>query len=145
VRTGLEIDDLDGFLDEPQVAVLATLRRDGSVLLSPVWHEWRDDGFNVWVGHDDVKARHVRRDPRATIVVAESRYPMRAVELRGEARIVEGDAEDTAIRIASRYVGPDRGRAYVTRWRGAVTLRLEPGEMRAWDYRDETEFMETWR
>lgn len=144
MRSDLAIDDLDGFLDEPVVAVLATVRHDGSVLLSPVWHEWRDGGFNVWVGRDDVKARHLRRDPRATIVVAESRYPMRAVELRCEARIVEDDAEETAIRIASRYVGPDRGRAYVTRWSGPATLRLEPGELRAWDYRDEADTMEAW-
>jgi PPOX class probable F420-dependent enzyme len=144
MRTGLGIEDLDGFLDQPVVAVLATLRRDGSVLLSPVWHEWRDGGFNIWVGRDDVKANHVRRDPRASIVVAESRYPMRAVEVRSEARLLEEDAEETAIRIASRYVGPDNGREYVQRWSGAMTLRLEPGELRAWDYRDEAESMETW-
>jgi PPOX class probable F420-dependent enzyme len=145
VRTGLAIDDLDGFLDEPHVAVLATHRADGSVLLSPIWHEWRDGGFNVWVGTDDVKARHLRRDPRATIVVAESGYPMRAVEVRGEARLLEDDAEATAIRIASRYVGPERGHEYVTRWPGPLTLRLAPGELRAWDYRDEAETMEAWR
>jgi hypothetical protein len=45
------------------VAVLATLRIDGSVLLSPVYHEWRDGGFNVWVEQQNVKARHLRRDP----------------------------------------------------------------------------------
>ena len=144
MRTDLRIEDLEGFLDEPVVAVLATRRADASVLLSPVWQEWRDGGFNIWVGRDDVKARHVRRDPRVTIAVAESRYPMRAVELRCEGRIVEDDAEETAIRIASRYVGPDRGRAYVTRWTGAATLRLEPGELRVWDYRDEGETMEAW-
>jgi PPOX class probable F420-dependent enzyme len=144
VRSGLGIDELEGFLDEPLVAVMATHRRDGSVLLSPVWHEWRDGGFNVWVGRDDVKASHVRRDPRVSIVVAESRYPIRAIELRCEAKIVEQDAEDTAIRLASRYVGSDRGRAYVQRWSHPVTLRLEPGEIRAWDYRDEAAYMETW-
>ena len=144
MRTGLAIEDLDGFLELPVVAVLATHRVDGSVLLSPVWHEWRDGGFNVWVGRDDVKAVHVRRDPRVSFVVAESRYPMRAVELRCEARLVDEDAEETAIRIASRYVGADNGRAYVTKWSGAMTLRLEPGDVRAWDYRDEAEYMETW-
>lgn len=144
MRTDLAIEDLDGFLDLPVVSVLATHRADGSILLSPVWHEWRDDGFNVWVERDDVKARHVRRDPRATIVVAESAFPMRAVEVRGEARLLEEDAEDTAIRIASRYVGLELGRGYVTRWGGALTLRLAPGELRIWDYRDEAETMEAW-
>jgi PPOX class probable F420-dependent enzyme len=142
VRTGLTIEDLDGFLDEPRVAVLATLRKDGSVLLSPVWHEWRDGGFNVWTGENDVKARHLRRDPRASILVAESQLPLRGVEVRGDARIVEEGAFETAVRIASRYLGSERGAAYVgTTGGNHVTVRLEPGELRAWDFRDEHDEM----
>jgi hypothetical protein len=56
VRKGLTPTDLGDLLDLPRVAVLATYRRDGTVLLSPVWHEWRDDGFNVVTGSGDVKA-----------------------------------------------------------------------------------------
>ena len=142
MRTGLSVDDLGGFLDEPVVAVLATVRADGSVLLSPVWHEWRDGGFNVWTGGNDVKSRHLRREPRATIMVAESSYPLRGIEVRGEARIVEEAATETAIRIASRYLGPERGEAYVRKVGGNdVTIRLEPGELRAWDFADEREGM----
>jgi hypothetical protein len=47
VRTKLTVDDLGVFLDEPAVAVLATLRADGGVLLSPVRHEWRDGAVTV--------------------------------------------------------------------------------------------------
>ena len=50
MRTNLSLEDLAGFLSEPHVAILATTRKDGTVLLSPVWHEWRDGGFNVWTG-----------------------------------------------------------------------------------------------
>jgi PPOX class probable F420-dependent enzyme len=143
MRTNLSIEDLHGFLDEPLVAVLATLRKDGSVLLSPVWHEWRDGGFNVWVGADDVKARHLRRDPRASILVAESENPLRGVEVRGVARIIEEDTDETAVRIADRYLGPEKGAAYVRSASGhEVTVRLEPGELRVWDFADEHEVME---
>ena len=83
MRTNLVVEDLGTLLEEPLLAVLATLRRDGSVLLSPVWHEWRDGGFNVWVEADNVKVRHLRRDPSATIVVAESEAPLRGLEVRG--------------------------------------------------------------
>jgi PPOX class probable F420-dependent enzyme len=142
VRTDLTVDDLGGFLDEPIVAVLATLRADGSVLQSPVWHEWRDGGFNVWTGANDVKSRHLRRDPRASIVVAESDFPTRGIEVRGEARIVTESAFETAVRIASRYLGPEKGEAYVREVGGNdVTIRLEPGELRAWDFADEREGM----
>ena len=79
------------------------------MLLSPVWHEWRDGGFNVWIGADDVKTRHLRRDPRASILVAESRAPLRGVEVRGVARIIEDGAYETAVRIANSYLGAREG------------------------------------
>jgi PPOX class probable F420-dependent enzyme len=138
MRTNLTLDDLDGLLDEPLVAVLATLRPDGSVLLSPVWHEWRDGGFNLWLPADDVKTRHLRRDPRATIVVAESADPLRGVELRTEARLIEPDDLSGAIRIATRYVGPENGARYVEEaGYDSVIGRLEPGHLRVWDFADE--------
>jgi hypothetical protein len=50
VRKGLKPNELGDLLERPRVAVLATYRRDGTVLLSPVWHEWCDNGFNVVTG-----------------------------------------------------------------------------------------------
>ena len=138
MRTNLTLDDIDGLLDEPLVAVLATLRSDGSVLLSPVWHEWRDGGFNLWLPADDVKTRHLRRDPRATIVVAESADPLRGVEVRTEARLIAADDLASAIRIATLYVGADKGAEYVEAASyDSVIARLEPGELRVWDFADE--------
>jgi len=138
MRTNLAVEDLGGFLDEPLVAVLATLRADGSVLLSPVWHEWRDGAFNVWVEANNVKARHLRRDPRATIVVAESDAPLRGVEVRGSARFIEERVTETALRIAARYIGEDDAAADAEALRGAdVIVRIEPGDIRIWDFADE--------
>ena len=37
--------DVIDLLEAPIVAVLATRRRDDTVLLSPVWFEWRDSAF----------------------------------------------------------------------------------------------------
>ena len=138
MRTNLAVEDLGDLLDKPLVAVLATLRTDGSALLSPVYHEWRDGGFNVWVEQQNVKARHLRRDPRATILVAESDPPLRAVEVRGRARLIEEDVSDTALRIVTRYEGSDDGAADVEALGGAdVIIRIEPGDIRVWDYADE--------
>lgn len=138
MRRNLTLEDLGTFLDEPQVAVLATLRRDGTVLLSPVWHEWRDGGFNLWVGVQDVKVRHLRRDPRATIVVAESEPPLRGLEVRNAARFIDEGVSETAVRIAARYIGEEEGSAYVESLGGEdVIVRLAPGAIRIWDFSDE--------
>jgi PPOX class probable F420-dependent enzyme len=135
------VEDLGGLLDEPLLAVLATLRRDGSVLLSPVWHEWHGGAFNVWVEADNVKARHLRRDPRATIVVAESDPPLRGIEVQGAARFVESDVTETARRIAARYIGDDDAAAYTEALRGTdVILRIQPDQTRVWDFADEARY-----
>ena len=90
---------------------------------------------------DDVKTRHLRRDPRASILVAESQHPLRGVEVRCGAQIVEEDALETAVRIASRYIGPEKGAAYVGSAGNDVIIRLEPGDLRVWDFADEHEQM----
>jgi len=138
VRTNLTVEDLGDLLDRPVVAVLATLRTDGTVLLSPVWYEWRDGGFNIWVEQQNVKTRHLRRDPRATIVVAESDPPLRAIEVRGTARLIEQGVSETALRITSRYLSEEEAAADVEALRGAdVIVRIEPGDIRIWDFADE--------
>ena len=138
MRTNLTVEDLGDLLDQPMVAVLATLRMDGSVLLSPVYFEWRDGGFNIWVEQQNVKARHLRRDARATILVAESDPPLRAIEVRGQARFIEEGVSETALRIVTRYEGPDDGAADVEALRSAdVIIRIEPSDIRVWDYADE--------
>ncbi len=131
------MDDLGTFAELRLLAVLATYRRDGTVLLSPVWHEWRDGGFNVVTGSRDVKAAHLRRDPRAGIVVCEHSPPYRGVELRCRAQLLTAGVGDAVKRIASRYLGPEAGAAYAERAGDDLLIRFEPGELRAWDFADE--------
>jgi PPOX class probable F420-dependent enzyme len=136
VRKGLNPGDLGDLLELPLLAVLATYRRDGTVLLSPVWHEWRDNGFNVVTGSRDGKAGHLRRDPRASIVVCEDGPPYRGLELRGRARLSLPEERSTLLRIATRYLGPEGGERYAEAADDDLLIRLEPGELRAWDFAD---------
>lgn len=134
MRKHLRPEDLGDLLEQPLVAVLATRRADGGVLLSPVWHQWRDGGFDVVTGADDVKVQHLRRDPRANIVVYEHVPPYRGIEIRCDARLE--DAGDTVRRIAIRYLGERDGAAYAESAGDDTLIRLEPGRLRAWDFPD---------
>src|SRR5438874_411360 len=51
-------------LEEPNVGVLATIRRDGTPHATPIWVDWDGERvvFNTAVGR--AKERHMRRDPR---------------------------------------------------------------------------------
>lgn len=134
MRTDLRVDELDDLLERPLLAVLATRRANDDILLSPAWHEWRGGGFNIFTGQSDVKVRHIRRDPRVTIVVCEQEPPYRGIEVRGTAQI-QPSTPETGHRIAARYIGADRAGA----WVGPedVIIRVEPGHLRAWDFKDD--------
>ncbi|MGZ4291810.1 MAG: TIGR03618 family F420-dependent PPOX class oxidoreductase [Gaiellaceae bacterium] len=129
--------DLGDLLELPLVAVLATYRMDGGVLLSPVWHRWRDGGFDVVVGPNDVKLVHLRRDPRASVVVYEHQPPYRGLEARGQVRIVPEGAAEALASMAVRYLGPEDGPAYAKTAGDGVLVRLEPAELRGWDFSDD--------
>ena len=131
------MDDLGDLVELRLLAVLATYRPDGTVLMSPVWHEWRDGGFQVVTSSRNVKAAHLRRDPRASIVVCEHSPPYRGVEVRCKAQLRTTGVEDAVKRIASRYLGRQAGAAYADSGSDDLLIRLEPGDLRAWDFADE--------
>ena len=136
MRHDLGIEELGDLLELPLLAVLATYRRDGSALLSPVWHEWRDGGFNVVTGGNGVKARHLRRDPRATIVVADPQPPYRGIEVRTEAALRPVEPKMVQ-RIAARYLGEAGSETYADGATDDTLVRLEPGSLRTWDFADD--------
>jgi PPOX class probable F420-dependent enzyme len=136
VRRNLIIADLGDLVELPLVAVLATRRADGTVLLSPVWHEYRDGGFNVCTSRNDVKVRHLRRDPAAVFVLAESLPPYRGVELSTGPTFSTDGVTETVARIAVRYLGTDAGVAYAASAPDDIVIRLGPGRVRAWDFAD---------
>ena len=138
MRRNLRPEDVARLLAAPKCATLATYRRDGTVLLSPVWHEWHDGGFSVHLGADGINARLLRRDSRASLVVYDDAPPYAGVELRGEGRLTTTNERETLRRLAVRYLGERAGNAYADAvdWEGVV-LRLEPGDLRVWDFVDE--------
>ena len=129
--------ELGDLLEAPLVAVLATYKRDGSVLLSPVWHQWRDGGFDVVVGPNDIKLKHLGRDPRASVLVYGNDPPYAGLEARGAASIDPDGGADAIASMAVRYLGPEDGPAYAATVTNAVLVRLEPTELRGWDFADE--------
>lgn len=141
MRTGLDIEDLGDLLEQPIVAVLATYRANGTVLLSPVWFEYRDGTFNVWVGGaNEGKAKHLAADPRASIVIHEQTLPYRGIEVSGRATLSPEGFHDVVRRTASRYYGPEMADAFAAGYNeSGLVVRITPEKVRAWDFKDDVE------
>ena len=139
MRTGLTVDDLgEDFFELPIVGVLATYRRSGEVMLSPVWYEWRDGGINIWSGGaKDGKVRHLENDPRASFVVAEQVMPLRGFEVSGRVTLSTDGFHDVVRRTAARYDDPAGADAFAAGYAEPnMVIRLVPERIRAWDFRD---------
>ena len=139
MRRNLRPEDVARLLAAPKCATLATYRRDGTVLLSPVWHEWRDGGFNIWTGGvSEGKVRHLERDPRASLVVAEQAMPYRGLDASGRATLSLDGFHDVVRRTAARYMSPQEADAFAAEYPEPRTvIRLVPDRIRAWDFKDD--------
>ncbi len=95
------------FLDRPHNAIVATLREDGMPSQSIVWYA--RDGDTLWISvrPDSVKARHLAREARLSVLVLNATGD-RYLRIEGTAAH-DGEVDDEARRVLiGRYVGAER-------------------------------------
>jgi PPOX class probable F420-dependent enzyme len=96
-------------IEVPNLAHLATVMKDGSPQVTPVWIGLENGHvtFNTAVGR--VKERNIRRDPRVAFSVVNKDDPYDKVSIRGRVvGIVEGEEADRQIDdLAKKYLGRD--------------------------------------
>ena len=129
---------LASLLDDPSPATLTLYRENGEAITSPVWFRVAGDSFEMVVAASDPKLPHLRRDPRCLLLIFEAIPPFRGAMVRGLASLAPDEGSEVRLAIASRYLGPPRGRAYadVERRLPGFTLRLPVAAARAWDLAD---------
>jgi PPOX class probable F420-dependent enzyme len=89
------------------LATVATIRRDGSPHLTPVWIDW--DGENVLFNTAEgrVKPRNIRRNPVVGVQVVDKDDQYRWVSVTGPAEISEEGAVEHIHELSHRYQGRD--------------------------------------
>jgi len=101
-------DDERAILTGGNLGHLATLRRDGSPHVTPVWVDVDGDDVLVNTADGRDKANHVRRDARVALSVADRTTDYRAVWLGGQVVDITTDgAREHANRMTQRYLGQD--------------------------------------
>lgn len=138
----MKLDPLDpglrSLIDAPSPATLTLYGESGQAMTSPVWFRVADDFFEVVVAAADAKLAHLLRDPRCLLLIFEAVRPFRGITVRGTASIVPDEGARARLAIASRYLGPEGGRAYsdLSRRPPGLVVRLPIAEARAWDLAD---------
>jgi PPOX class probable F420-dependent enzyme len=114
---------------KPAFANLATLNKDGSPQVTPVWVDF--DGSHVLVNtaKGRIKHRNLQRDPRVALSISDPENPYRYVSLRGRvSEMTEKGADDHIDRMAKKYLNKDK---YPLRAAGEtrVLLRITPDKV----------------
>ncbi|HZO39497.1 MAG TPA: PPOX class F420-dependent oxidoreductase [Methylomirabilota bacterium] len=97
-------DDLKTLVREANFAHLATLMRDGSPQVAPVWIDLDGDLILVSTGEGSLKAKNTQRDARVGLSIIAMDNPYKEAQIRG--RVVERrpDADfKTMDRISHKY------------------------------------------
>jgi PPOX class probable F420-dependent enzyme len=115
-------------LKESNLATVATIRRDGSAQLTPVWIDW--DGENVVFNTAEgrAKPRNIRRNPVVSVQVVDRDDEYRWVSVTGPAEIQEEGAVEHIHELSRRY----RGRDYdLTPGQQRLIVRVKPERVTA--------------
>jgi PPOX class probable F420-dependent enzyme len=123
------------------VGVLATHEPDGTIHAVALWLSQHGDAIVLATGSRSRKTRNLERDPRATLVLHDSRpgAEVCGASMRGRVEIVRGEDAQPLIReVHRRYVGDARVRLpEVEAFLGSddVALRFIPESVTTWDER----------
>jgi PPOX class probable F420-dependent enzyme len=89
-------------------AFLATLMKDGSPQLTPVWFNTDDNYVLINSAMGRVKDRNMRRDARIALVILDPKNPYRYLQIRGKiVEITTKGAHEHIDILAKKYTGAD--------------------------------------
>src|SRR5437016_13420264 len=86
-------DDLKALVHGANFAHLATLMRDGSPQVAPVWVDLDEDFILVSTGEGSLKAKNTRRDARVGLSIVAVDNPYREAQIRGRVAERTPDAD----------------------------------------------------
>jgi PPOX class probable F420-dependent enzyme len=117
-------------------ASLATLRKDGSPHITPIWVDYDGENVVINTAQGRAKTSHIRRDPRVSISIYDQDNPYRYVEVSGTAEIAdEGDeAWEHIDKMHRKYHGSGE---YPRGGPQRVLVRIHPEKVSTMGFEDE--------
>ncbi len=105
-------EQIDAFLREPHVSMLATVQADGTPHVTPVWHHY--DGEKLYVCSDATSAKvgNLSAHPQATLLVATVSPPHQYVMVQGTATLSRDNISELVWSMSLAYRGEEDGRVY---------------------------------
>ena len=115
------------FFEDKNFAFIATVNKDGSPQVTPVWIDTDGKNILVNVATSRQKLRNVKRDPRVAISIFDMTNPYKAIFVKGKVTSIQQgpEAESHIDKMAKKYIGQDIY-PYRTSTEQRVLLIVEP-------------------
>ncbi len=107
---GLEmtLEEIGRFLGDPsRLASVASLRRDGSPVITGVGFDWDGEAMYFSLRSTRLLNKRLARDNRVAIYVFNTSYPVAWVHMAGHAEIVADPDFERALSIMHKSLGPN--------------------------------------
>ena len=87
---------------------IATIMKDGSPQLSPVWADYEDEHILVNTAEGRLKHKNVLRDPRVAVSAVDKNNPLNMTTIQGKVIEIIPDYEyQHANKLTKKYMGKD--------------------------------------
>jgi PPOX class probable F420-dependent enzyme len=94
-------------LRKPNLAIVATVRPDGTPQLTPTWVDTDGEHVLINTAEGRWKPRYLRRDPRISVTVVDRDDPYDWVSVTGTAELTHDGAEEHIHKLSHKYRGKD--------------------------------------
>jgi PPOX class probable F420-dependent enzyme len=122
-------DELQALLREPNPAVMASLKPDGSPLSVATWYLWEDGRVLVNLDHTRARLDHLRKDPRVSLTVLDTNW-YRHVSLQGRVAAI---APDEGLKDIDRISRHYRDQDYKLRDSARFSAWIDVHTWHAWN------------
>ena len=97
-------------VDGKNFAFVATVNKDGSPQVTPVWIDTEGKTILINTAENRQKNRNLTRDPRVAIAISDQSNPYSKVIISGKVvqRVTGKEAEDHIDKMAKKYLGQDK-------------------------------------
>jgi PPOX class probable F420-dependent enzyme len=129
--------EMDDFLSGPKIAKIATVRKNGSPDVAPVWYYWDGESCYVVGRKKAAWVKNIKREPRVTVLIDDSTPPYSKVVMEGKAKIVGTQLDDwidIGRQMVKKYYGPTAGDSYLegSKDQPRTTIRITPKRIMTW-------------
>ena len=105
--------EIDAFLAQPLVARIATVRKNGTRQVVPMWFLWEHGVMYMSTRTWAAKVKHIRQNRHVAVAVDVMEAPLKnkAVLLDGTAEIVTTGVKEMTTAIYRKYMGADAAKS----------------------------------